>query len=288
MRFYKKILFLFVFLGTLVVSYLIGEQLFGIKSPGKNKWKELEPGLFLAEFTAPVTSPVGDSRITVLKINPNRYQLKLICASEYDGVSRPIETWAKKFHLLAAVNAGMYQKDNLTGVGFLKNFDHFNNPYLNSNNAILAFNPVDSTVPPVQIIDRTCQNFEELKRKYHSFLQSIRMISCHQENVWQPQSQRWSIAALGIDRFGNVLFIFTRSPYTVHNFINMLLTLPIKIYNAMYLEGGPVASLYISTGGFTLTRTGTFENGLLDNQPLNSTPPIPNVLGIVKKSIKER
>lgn len=286
MNFLKKTIFFLSVLGILAGCFLLGEQFFREKHPPPDQWKELEPGLFLAEFTAPVTSPVGNSRITVLKIYPSHYQLKLLCASEYDGVSRPIENWAKKFHLLAAVNAGMYQKDNLTGVGFLKNFKHLNNPYLNSNNAILAFNPVDSTVPPVQIIDRTCQNFDRLKQKYHSFLQSIRMISCQQENVWEPQTQRFSIAALGIDRFGNVLFIFTRSPYTVHNFINMLLTLPIKLYNAMYLEGGPVASLYISAGGLTLSRTGTFENGLLNNQPLGTSSPIPNVLGIVKKAEK--
>ncbi len=288
MNIFKKAIVLLGFFAIVVGCYLLGVEFFSENRSFVNRWKKLEPGFSLAEFTAPVISPVGDSRITVLKIDPNRYQLKLLCATEYDGISRPIETWAKKFHLLAAVNAGMYQKDNLTGVGFLKNFEHFNNPYLNSNNAILAFNPVDSTVPPVQIIDRTCQDFTRLRDKYHSFLQSIRMISCQQENVWEPQSQRWSIAALGIDRSGNVLFIFTRSPYTVHTFINMLLTLPIKIYNAMYLEGGPVASLFVSAGGLTISRTGTFQNGLLDNQPLGTPSSIPNVLGIVRKAATEK
>ena len=50
----------------------------------------------------------------------------------------------------------------------------------------------------------------------------------------------------GMDTEGNVLWIFTRSPFTVHDFANTLLSLNLKIDKLMYLEGGPEASFYLN------------------------------------------
>jgi len=139
------------------------------------------------------------------------------------------------------------------------------------------------TPDPAQIIDRTCQEFETIRQKYHSMVQSIRMINCRQENVWSQQPKKWSMVVLGADMEDNILFIFTRSPYSVHDFINILLRLPISIYNAMYLEGGPEATLYFSSGDVTFEKFGSFETGLLENGEISAAWPVPNVLGIVKK-----
>ncbi|RMG38573.1 MAG: hypothetical protein D6732_05165, partial [Methanobacteriota archaeon] len=178
---------------------------------------------------------------------------------------------------------GMFQQDLLTSVGFLKNYEYYNNPYLNNNNSIFAFNPVDTTQPPVRLIDRTCDDFDELKGQYHCFLQSIRMLSCRQENVWSLQKKQWSIAALAIDNRNHVLFLFSLSPYPVHTFINMALTLPLSIQRMMYLEGGSAASFYLSVENFKVVKYGSFETGFLENGHISTPLPIPNVLGIVKR-----
>ena len=153
--------------------------------------------------------------------------------------------WCLKYNLISAINAGMYQEDGLRNVGYMKNFSHINNPRLSSTyKAVLAFNRTDAVVPEIQIIDLKCQAFEELRQKYQTFVQSIRMVSCQQENVWTKQDKIWSLAVLGMDKGGNVLFIFSEALYSGFDFINVLLSLPISIYNAMYLEGGSEASLY--------------------------------------------
>lgn len=246
-------------------------------------WRHLDVGLELGIFPASQKSRVGDSRVTVLRIDPRHYEFKLLTSTEYGREPQTVRRWAEDFGLIAAVNAGMYQEDHRTSVGFLQNFDHVNNPHVNKNRTIFAFNPTDSTFPPAQIIDRTCQDFEALRPKYRSFLQSIRMLSCRQENVWSPRQKAWSIVALGMDKQGRILFLFTQSPYTVHDFINILLELPLDIYNAMYLEGGPPATLYISCNGFRMERHGIIEAGPLQDSVLNTDWPIPNVLGVVKK-----
>jgi uncharacterized protein YigE (DUF2233 family) len=257
-------------------------SLLSIASVGSSQtdpWRRCDEGLFLAEFRPPQKSQGQDPRITIVKIDPKFYAFKLLCASELGKMRLTAKEWCLKQNLISAINAGMYQEDGLRSVGYMKNFSHINNPRLNgSHKAVLAFNRTDGTVPEIQIMDLRCQAFEELKPKYQTFVQSIRMVSCLQENVWTKQDQTWSLAVLGMDKNGNVLFIFSEASYTVHDFINVLLSLPISLYNAMYLEGGTEASLYFSLNGVELDKGGNNNSGL------NIVRAIPNVVGITKKT----
>jgi hypothetical protein len=69
----------------------------------------------------------------------------------------------------------------------------------------------------------------------------------------------------------------------VHDFAEVLLSLPLSIKTAMYLEGGPQASLYLSTPKMMLERNGIWE-GFEENGPFQFSLPIPNVLGVVRKT----
>ncbi len=247
-------------------------------------WKRIDEGLFVREFDSPQKSENRDSKITMVKVDPKFYSFKLLCASEHGQWRMTAKKWCQTQNLVCALNAGMYQKDGMTNVGYMKNFHHINNPRLtNAYKTALAFNPVESTIPEIQIIDLRCQDFEKLRFKYQTFIQSIRMISCQQENVWSKQEKAFGMAVFGIDKSGNALFIFTESPYSGYDFINILLSLPVSIYNAMYLEGGPEANLYFSANEFQFERIGRYAAGT-ESDPLAVARPIPNVIGIVKKS----
>jgi uncharacterized protein YigE (DUF2233 family) len=246
-------------------------------------WKEADEGLLVAEFESNQKSESVTYSITAVKFDPRNYSLKLLCATENDKEKHTAKEWSEKFKLLLAVNAGMFQEDGFTSVGYMKNFKHVNNSRLNKANSILAFNPVNEDVPEIQLIDRECQDFNTLRQKYNSFVQSIRMISCDQQNVWAQQNTKWSTLAVGMDTDGNILFLFSRTPHSVHDFIDILLSLPISLKTAMYLEGGPQASLYLSTPKMTLDRNGVWE-GFEDSGSLQFSLPIPNVLGVVKKA----
>ena len=248
-------------------------------------WRKVDEGLFLAQFDPFYETPTKDLKIMIVKISPSYYSFKLLCASELGKMRLTPKEWCKKYNLISAINAGMYQQDRLTNVGYMKNFLHFNNPRLNSTyKAVLAFNRVDFNVPEIQIIDLKCQDFEKLKSKYQTFVQNIRMISCNQENVWSKQDKRWSLASLGVDREGNVLFIFSEASYPVYDINHLLLSLPISIYNAMYLEGGSWASLYFSATGIELEKVGLYGIGLDESTVRSGAHAIPNVIGIVKKN----
>ena len=250
----------------------------------ESPWRKVDEGLSVAEFDPPMKSNAQDSKITIIKIDPKLYSFKLLCASEQGRTKMTARNWCEKFSLIAAVNAGMYQKDGLTNVGLMKNFSHINNPKLNNiYKTVLAFNPSESKIPEIQIIDLKCQDFESIGPKYQTLIQNIRMISCRQENVWAKTNQLWGMAVFGIDKSGNALFISTEVPYSGHDFSNALLSLPLSISNALYLEGGFEANLFFYSNAVELERVGVRETGLQEDSPRAVPRPIPNVIGITKK-----
>lgn len=247
-------------------------------------WREIEDGLLLGEFDSEPTPGAGAGKILIVRVNPRKFAFRLMAASEYANRKWSVKEWCERYQLLGAFNAGMYAKDGVTSVGFMKNFRHVNNGRLNKYNAVLAFNPLDAGVPEIQIIDRECQDFASLKGKYQTFVQSIRMVSsCDQQNVWSQQPRGWSTLAIGLDKNSNVLVIFCQPQIPVHDLIDTLLTLPISLHNAMYLEGGPQASLYLTTPKTTIERHGSWEATADGHNSIQVSLPVPNVIGIVRK-----
>ena len=246
-------------------------------------WRQLGEGLLLGDFHLSDNLGVTDSKVVVLKIDPKRYALKLLSASEQHTESMTAGEWAEKFGLVAVTNASMYQVNRITSTGYMRNYAHQNNPKINSKfGAFLAFNPVDDSVPPVQIIDKYYQRWEKLTRKYNTVVQNYRMISIKQENLWSQTSERYSVACVGIDNDGNILFIHSGGPFSVHDFNEILLRLPINIYNAMFVEGGSEAFLYVNTGRFVGRWLGS-DNNWARYDPTHDLLPVPNVIGIIKR-----
>ena len=247
-------------------------------------WKELTPGLHLAELKSPQKSPVCNYPITVLKIDPKIYGLKLISASEHGGKSKTAKAWADEFGLTAAINASMYGQDHKTSTGYMKNFEHVNKSGINSKfGAFMAFNPVSGSVPPVQVIDRYNQDWKSLIKKYNTVIQNYRMISLKRNNVWKQSEEIYSIATIAIDKDGNILFIHSRTPFSVHDFNHILLKLPLNIKNAMYVEGGPEATLFVNAGGKEQGWVGHYETDFAEHDDNKSPWQIPNVIGVVKR-----
>ncbi len=269
---------------TLLVLILIIATNNG-QSQGNSKvaWQEVDKGLMLGTLSASKKSSHGDGKITILKIDPKLYGFQIHSAKEKDSPILTAPQWAKNKNLIAVINAGMFAGDGETNMGYMKHYDFVNNARLNKDNAILAFNPKKSDLPPFQIIDLKCQNWEHLKSQYNSYSQSIRMVDCYQNNRWAQQPKKWSISVMGTDKIGNALFIFCRSPYTVHDFIDFLLKSDLNLKNAMYLEGGPEASFYLNHKGFRVEKFGSYETGFNENDENPTFWQIPNIIAVVHK-----
>jgi uncharacterized protein YigE (DUF2233 family) len=245
-------------------------------------WQALEPGLDLGVFDGPPLAE-GDGKITVVRVDPARFDLRLLNASAPgEGALRSARGWAARVGAVAAINASMYQEDHRTSVGLMRSREHVNRSGLSKHKAVLAFDPLASGVPRVRIIDRECDDFDAVEQGYGTLVQSIRMVACHRRNVWTRSERRFSTAAIGIDSDGRVLLVHARSAWTVHDLVNALLALPIGLERAMYVEGGPEAQLYVNAGGRELELVGTFE--ALDAPVQNRGAwPVPNVIAVVRR-----
>ncbi len=284
MRTIINILFVGFIAGTTVLA--TSASLSGSEKAGVlNQWIPLEPGLDFAAFVSPKKSIAGDSLIRVLRIDPGKFQFRLLNASAASNGKRLSgKKWAQQNGLIAAINASMYQADNKTSVSLMQTLGHINNTWFSKDRAVLAFDSQRSDLPPVQILDRDCQDVDQLRKNYHTLIQSIRMISCTGENTWAPQDKVWSTAAIGADTSGNLLFIHVRSPYSTHELINILMKLPLHLKRAMYVEGGPQAQLYIHSGSQEFEFVGSYSSRFNENNVNTLAWPIPNVVGIVRKT----
>ena len=239
------------------------------------------PGLELGSFVPALGLKNDDSPIRILRIDLKHFEFRLLNASSQIGNERKsIKEWVIGHGLVAGINASMYQKNNLTSVSYMKTRDHINSAWVSKDRTFLAFDPKVKNLPAAKIFDRDCEDFAKVRDQYRSLIQSIRMVSCNGKNVWSPQSKKWSTAAIGMDSKGRMLFIHARSPYSTHDFINLLLALPIDLKRAMYVEGGKDAQLYINTGKHEFEFLGNYTTAVEGAKGNSIAWPVPNVVGI--------
>lgn len=248
---------------------------------GDADWIALDEGLSLAVFRDHPGSPYV---LSVLRIDPARYELELLSAAERGRNPMSLRDWCGTFQLAAAINASMYLEDGRKSTGCMRNFDHVNNPRINASfGAFLVFHPERPDLPAVQIVDREQEDWEGLIGRYRTVVQNYRLITLGGGNAWSPPSddRKFQAAAIGMDAEGRILFILSREPRSVHDFANRLLGLPLAIRNAMYVEGGRDAGLFIAR--FPPEMGGRGDLSLFEDRlGKDATPSVPNVIGIRK------
>lgn len=250
-------------------------------------FNQLDSGIWISEQQLPDTSVVGDSKCTILKINPRYYKFELITSSEYGKPNETAADWAKKFNLNIAFNAGMYSlKNGTTSKGYLQNYYHLNNAVLSKSlNIIMAFNPKDNADLPFKIYDLSCDSFELIRSKYNSISQIMRMVDCNGVGLdWSKRAgQKCSMIFISSDDEDNIYLFFIRSPYTHNYMINYLLHLPIKMRCAGYLEGGPETSLFININSNSVEKWGSYVSKTYETDKNDHFWTIPNVIGLKKR-----
>jgi hypothetical protein len=262
---------------------LVALLLFTSPGTAAGTWKLLAPGMDLGTFLASQPSHSGDSRITVLRIDPNLWSLEFVGQSlSGESGGHTARQWSKTYNLSAAINAGMYATDYSTHIGYLRFREHVNNDHVNAYQSVAAFDPRREGLPQFRIFDLDSPDvsMETILRDYASAIQNLRLIKRPGQNRWRQQKKMWSEAALGEDEAGRILFIFCRSPYTMHDLNNELLDLGIGLVSAQHLEGGPQAQLYVNTAGLEFGISGSHGTSFRDNDGISAARPIPNVLGV--------
>jgi hypothetical protein len=214
--------------------------------------------------------------VTLVRIDLGRFRLRLVTALA-DGGARAAPDWARDLHLTGVINSSMYGTDQRS-IGMLVagptvNRDHDNEKL----GAFLAFDPVDGGDAPVVLAGRDCPGFDlaALRRRYRSIVQNYRLLDCDGQPVVWKDARRFSAAAVGLDEDGRAVFIHARTPMQMSELAQLLAAR--RLRGAMYVEGGPEASLYVKAGATEVADVGTT---LLGNSTFVS---IPNVLGFAPR-----
>ena len=252
-------------------------------------WKLIAPGMELRWLVATNPSPVGESRITVVRIDPTKWQLELLGRSRTDEpTNRTAREWAKNHDLAVAINAGMFGSDYKTHVGYMECRGHMNSSWVNDYQSVAAFDPRDpENHPPFRIFDLDAQGLtvQTIREDYASLVQNLRLVKRPGSNRWSKQDKKWSEAALGEDKEGRILFVFSRSPFSMHDFNREMLSSGIGLVALQHLEGGPEAQLYLKVGDIELEVLGSYETSFTENDENTSAWPIPNVLGVRRRAV---
>lgn len=228
-------------------------------------WRRLQPGVKLAT----------KGQLYIVRVDPSVAKLTVGLASETHKAPQKAADWCQTSHLAVAINAGMFQNDHKSNVGYLRHGKHFNNPQWNDYRSVVAINSKRALWLDLDPDPKPQSTDDDI------VIQNLRLISKDRKNVWAENNRQWSEAALGIDTKGRLLFLFSRTPYSMREFNALLLSLPLNIAGAMHLEGGPEASLSIHTGGVNLDLAGSYETGFWENDSNERQWPIPNVLGVL-------
>jgi phosphodiester glycosidase len=244
-------------------------------------WRHLQPGVEYARFELPNPPSIGPNRLHVVRVDPRMAPLDAFLATERDGERRTAGDWCRQERLAVAINMGMFAEDGLTNVGYLRSGSRTNNARWNGYRSVLGLGPKRAGAPPALWVDRdpptsTAAPFDQ----YRVVVQNLRLIRFPGQNCWKADTRRWSEAAVGMDKRGRLLFMFTRRPLSMDEFNRAVLGLPLEVVQAMHVEGGPEASLSVHAAGVDLDLCGSYETDFREDDTNSAQWPIPNVLGV--------
>lgn len=247
------------------------------------EWRPIAPGVEYANFELEPKPSSGDGRLHVVRIDAKQAALDVGLASEHGGTLRTAREWCEDKGFVVAINAGMYDTDYSSNVGYLRHGDTSHRKTWNASyQSALVAQPKEKGLAAVQLLDLDEENAKMLAGKYALVIQNLRLVKGRGESVWKPNGQRWSEAAVGVDDKNRVLFMFSRTPLEMAKWNERVLALPLALQRAMHVEGGPEASLSISTKDFSLHLGGGPRNSLFAGDPTKQWR-IPNVLGVRAK-----
>ena len=96
---------------------MVALMVMGTGAQAEDGWRELETGLELGQFDSRTLAPAAQGDLVILRVQPEQWELN-VYARENQGLDAL--AWCKELGLVAAVNAGMFQADRKTHVGFCK------------------------------------------------------------------------------------------------------------------------------------------------------------------------
>ena len=107
------------------------------------------------------------------------------------------------------------------------------------------------------------------------------MLGCEGQALPWKDPKQYSSAAIGLDRTGRILFLHARAAVTMAELSKALAAHDLA--GALFLEGGPEASLVARGSEGELARVGSYETGFVENESNVSYWSLPNVIALLPR-----
>lgn len=218
------------------------------------------------------TPAAGEPCIDVVRFDPVHYAIRAFTA---EHGARPAPAWAAEFKLVAVTNAGMFH-DGGEPVGLVIANGKTRGVDNDKFGGAFAWDPVTPGLPAATVLGKTCT---PASQRYRSSVQSYRLLDCAGGAIAWQDPKHYSAAAIGTDRHGHIVLIHARGAFTMHELSVELASHDLA--GAIFLEGGPEASLVIRGPDGSLDRVGSYETGFVENDDNTAFWDLPNVIGIV-------
>lgn len=244
------------------------------------EWKVLQPGV---ESTELVFDAKSKAVLRVVRVDPSKAELQFALRSREGGEKRTAAKWADERGFVVVTNAGMFDlMDHSSNVGRLIAGKHENKTaWKGAYQSALVFGPLKDGLPRAQVLDLDAPGARDLVASYGSMVQNLRLIKAPGVSVWKKNGRAWSEAAIAQDKAGRILFLFTRAPFQMAEWNELLLATPLEVVRAFHAEGGPEASLTVHHAGVRSDWCGSYETGFTENDENAQQWELPNVIGVV-------
>ncbi|MBX7195419.1 MAG: phosphodiester glycosidase family protein [Sandaracinaceae bacterium] len=224
-----------------------------------------------------------DGMVTLVRIDLARFRLTLLTEAENEGAWRTLPEWAAREHLVAGINAAMFEPEGRAS-GLLVDDGVERAPDDPRFGGVLAFDPIDPSAPPFVMVGRDCEGVDlaSLRARYRSLVANYRMLDCDRAPIAWVDESVYSSAAFARDREGRFVLIHAETPYRMRDLAQTLADPALGLTDVHYVEGGPKASLWIDDGTGTprsLVGSRVEDDGRVERGPR----PIPNVLGVIAR-----
>ena len=221
----------------------------------------------------------GPACIDVVRADLARYRLRVLSSGD---AGRTALVWRDGDKLAAVTNAGMFHAGGApVGLVIANGVERGTDNQKFSG--VIAGDPISPDDPPVVVAGKGCTGFDlaALRRRYRSLVQSYRLLGCDGNALpWQDPKQ-YSAAGIGVDRTGRIVFVHARAAVTMAELSKALAAHDLA--GALFLEGGPEASLVVRGPDGELERVGSYETGFVENDDNHEWWALPNVIGIAPK-----
>ena len=205
--------------------------------------------------------------ILTITINPSKYKFEIINSPNKELSLKDI---SNNNNCLMVFNAGMFDVDYKTNMGYMKNNGQIlNSRYHPNYYSVLAFEPILEDIPEVYIYDSDEISMDTIVAQYNSIIENLRLIKRPGINRWPEQDKRWSEIAIGQDLDGNMILIYCETSLSMFELNEILLSLPIKLQAAQHLDGNAVGQFYLKIDEYELN----YDNYLY----------APNLIGVKMK-----